>query len=761
MNMKILYVEDDPQDADLTRRELSRTAPHITLDIAVTRKEALAHLQGESNYDLVLTDLRLPDGGGFDLLAYVRDHSLPSAVVVITGQGDEETAVAALKAGADDYIVKKQDYLSRLALILESAYQRFREEAARKEHPLRVLYAEQDLETVDQVLHHFSSHAPHIHLELIHSVPEIFQRLPAEPERVEYDALMLNYHLYSLNALEVLKEIRQGRNLDLPIVLVTGHGDEEIAAQALRLGASDYVVKSPGYVFQLPGVIENAYHRVQLQHEQAALMASAKRFRALIENSADGVCLLAADGNVQYVSPSVVRILGYDDEELVGRNVFTFLHPKESERNESISQHVTRKPGNLISTQLRFRHKDDHWVWLEVTAINSLEEPAVQGVVVNFRDVTERKQAEEAIQRQLDRLNALRTVDMAITTSLELKVTLAVLLEHVITQLEVHAADILLFNQNSQVLTYSAGRGFKTHKVENVRLRPGEMHAGQAISERRTICIPNLPEIESPAKFSSFVKEEDFMAYYATPLIAKGQIKGVLEVYHRLPLVGGSDWLDFFETLASQAAIAIDSAELFEGLQRANMDLILAYDTTLEGWVRTLDLRDKETEDHTQRVVDLTLALAKAMGFPEQAMTHIRRGALLHDIGKIAISDSILFKPGPLTEEEWTVIRQHPTNAYQLLTPITFLRQALDIPYCHHEKWDGSGYPRGLKGEQIPLAARIFAIVDVWDALSFDRPYRKKWDHEQVIEHIHQLSGSHFDPQVVEIFMQMVASQNI
>jgi len=272
------------------------------------------------------------------------------------------------------------------------------------------------------------------------------------------------------------------------------------------------------------------------------------------------------------------------------------------------------------------------------------------------------------------------------------------------------------------------------------------MHAGQAISERRTICIPNLPEIESPAKFSSFVKEEDFMAYYATPLIAKGQIKGVLEVYHRLPLVGGSDWLDFFETLASQAAIAIDSAELFEGLQRANMDLILAYDTTLEGWVRTLDLRDKETEDHTQRVVDLTLALAKAMGFPEQAMTHIRRGALLHDIGKIAISDSILFKPGPLTEDEWTVIRQHPTNAYQLLTPITFLRQALDIPYCHHEKWDGSGYPRGLKGEQIPLAARIFAIVDVWDALSFDRPYRKRWDHEQVIEHIHQLSGSHFDP---------------
>ena len=344
---------------------------------------------------------------------------------------------------------------------------------------------------------------------------------------------------------------------------------------------------------------------------------------------------------------------------------------------------------------------------------------------------------------------------------LDLKITLAVLLEHVINQLEVHAADILLFNQNSQDLTFGAGRGFKSHGIENVRLRPGELHAGLAIMDRRTICIPRLTDIEHPPRFSSFIKDEDFMAYYGTPLVAKGQIKGVLEIFHRLPLAAGPDWLDFFETLASQAAIAIDSAELFEGLQRANMDLTLAYDTTLEGWVRALDLRDKETEDHTQRVVDLTLILAKEMGYPEQAMTHIRRGALLHDIGKIAVSDSILFKPGPLTEDEWTVIHQHPSHAYELLAPIAYLRQALDIPYCHHEKWDGSGYPRGLKGDEIPLAARIFAIVDVWDALSFDRPYRRKWDRERVIEHIRQLSGSHFDPHVVNVFMQMLDSHNL
>jgi len=339
-------------------------------------------------------------------------------------------------------------------------------------------------------------------------------------------------------------------------------------------------------------------------------------------------------------------------------------------------------------------------------------------------------------------------------------VTLAVLLENVINQLEVHAADILLFNRHAQVLIYGAGRGFKTRSAESVRLRPGEKYAGQAIMDRCTISLPNLAEVEHPSKFASFVEEENFMAYYGAPLIAKGQIKGVLEVFHRDALAAGSDWLDFFETLAGQAAIAIDGAELFEGLQRANLDLTLAYDTTLEGWVRALDLRDKETQDHTQRVVDLTLALGRELAFSEPDLIHVRRGALLHDIGKIAISDNILLKPGPLSESEWDEIHQHPTYAYELLKPIAFLRQALDIPYCHHERWDGSGYPRGLKDEQIPLAARIFAIVDVWDALSFDRPYRRKWDREHVIEHIRLRAGSHFDPRIVEVFLRTIASQN-
>jgi HD-GYP domain-containing protein (c-di-GMP phosphodiesterase class II) len=191
-------------------------------------------------------------------------------------------------------------------------------------------------------------------------------------------------------------------------------------------------------------------------------------------------------------------------------------------------------------------------------------------------------------------------------------------------------------------------------------------------------------------------------------------------------------------------------------LQRSNVELVLAYDTTLEGWSQALDLRDKESETHSQRVTEMTLRLAQTMGLNGEELVHIRRGALLHDIGKLGIPDYILLKPDALTEEERFLIQQHPVYAYQWLSPITYLRLALDIPYCHHEKWDGSGYPRGLKGKAIPLAARIFAIGDVWDALHSGRTYRPAWPTEKVRKHIRSLSGTHFDLQVVEAFVKMM-----
>ncbi len=194
-----------------------------------------------------------------------------------------------------------------------------------------------------------------------------------------------------------------------------------------------------------------------------------------------------------------------------------------------------------------------------------------------------------------------------------------------------------------------------------------------------------------------------------------------------------------------------------EQIRRAHEDLTLACDTSLAGWSRALELRDRNTDGHSQRVAEMTLKLARVMDIPEEELVHIRRGALLHDIGKMGIPDSILCKPGPLTEEEWAIMRKHPLYAHEILSPIAYLRPALDIPYYHHEHWDGSGYPHGLQGEEIPLAARIFAVVDVWDALCSHRPYSHGWSTEAVREHIQSLAGTQLDPKVVEVFLDLEA----
>ncbi len=226
-----------------------------------------------------------------------------------------------------------------------------------------------------------------------------------------------------------------------------------------------------------------------------------------------------------------------------------------------------------------------------------------------------------------------------------------------------------------------------------------------------------------------------------------------MEIYHRVPIRLNSEWRELLEALSGQAAIAIDNSSLFTQLQRSNEELMIAYDLTLEGWVRAIDLRDKESETHTRQVTELTLRIARSMGIGDEDLIHIRRGALLHDVGKIGISDQILRKPGTLSEDEWEIIKQHPIYAYKILYPITYLQPALDIPYCHHEKWDGSGYPRGLKEEQIPLPARIFAVVDVWSSLRAETPYRAAWTEEQALNYIKEQAGKHFDPQVVDVFL--------
>lgn len=371
------------------------------------------------------------------------------------------------------------------------------------------------------------------------------------------------------------------------------------------------------------------------------------------------------------------------------------------------------------------------------------------------QELVQRRETEQRLQLQLKRLSALQNINIAITTNIDLQIPLYLLLEQVTDQLEVDAADVLLMDEENQQLFFVAGRGFQTDALKYTKLDVGEGLAGHAAEIMDVVHISDLANEDTSLRQSPLLAGEGFVAYYGAPLISKGKVQGVLELFHRSPLNPDEEWVSFLNTLTSETAIAVDNALLFRDLEKSNLDLAVAYETTLEGWARTLELRDRETQGHSQRVLDMTLRLARKLGFTDEDLIHVQRGALLHDIGKMGVPDNILLKEGPLSDEEWEIMRKHPVYAFEMLSTIPFLRKAIDIPYCHHEKWDGSGYPRGLNGEEIPLSARIFAVVDVWDALRSDRPYRPAWTDDDAITYIKEQSGRHFDPAVVDAFLDI------
>jgi PAS domain S-box-containing protein len=364
----------------------------------------------------------------------------------------------------------------------------------------------------------------------------------------------------------------------------------------------------------------------------------------------------------------------------------------------------------------------------------------------------------EETQRRLDRLSILRQIDQVISSGMDLRLTMNILLGHILQQLKVDAATVLLYQPELRTLEFVAGQGFRTQALHFTNLRLGQGFAGRAALEQHLIHISDLNQMNTGFLRSPEFRNEGFLSYIGIPLIAKGNITGVLEIYHRQVLDPDREWMEYLHTLAGQAAIAIDNIRLFDNMQSTNMQLLQAYDATIQGWAKALELRNSETAGHSQRTVDLTLRLARRMGIEEGQLAHVRRGALLHDIGKMSIPDAILQKAGLLNEAEWEIVRQHPVHAHKWLAPITYLQPALDIPLCHHEKWDGTGYPHGLMGEQIPLAARIFSVVDVLDVLTNDQPYRPAWTKEKALEYIQEQSGCHFDPKVVKVFLKMIAS---
>lgn len=464
----------------------------------------------------------------------------------------------------------------------------------------------------------------------------------------------------------------------------------------------------------------------------------------ILGNLLEGCQVIGFDWRYLYVNEAVARQGRRSRSELLGHTMMEVYPGIEHTAMFSVLRECMQaRRSNTFENEFIFPDGTPGWFELRV-------QPVPEGIFILSIDVTGRVLAERSTARQLARLRSLREIDLAILGSTDVRLTLRTVLHETLTQPQVAAAAVFLVDASETVLEQVAALGFRDTCVQR-RIRLGDGLVGRAAAERRRIVSTFTPR-EVPRAWA----EEGFSILCVVPLIAKGRLVGVLVAGTRAPAPVDDECLDFLEALAGQAAMAIDAGRAFDELQRAHVALALAYDTTIEGWANALSLRDQETREHTARVTEHTLRLARHAGLTEAELVHVKRGALLHDIGKMGVPDAILRKPGPLTEEEFAEIRKHPTYAYELLWPIAYLRPALDIPYCHHERWDGTGYPRGLKGEAIPLSARLFSVVDVWDALCSDRAYRPAWPPAEALAHIRGLSGVHFDPRAVELFVEML-----
>ncbi len=383
-------------------------------------------------------------------------------------------------------------------------------------------------------------------------------------------------------------------------------------------------------------------------------------------------------------------------------------------------------------------------------------ERAIELAANTIRRLGLRKQVED----QVGQLSLLRDIDLAITNSLDLESVLAYFLKECVTQLGVDAATVVLYRPLSNQLEYVASNGFR-HDPQGTTFQIGEGRPGLVALDRKITQVNDLNNRSQETQSQPHWAVEHFVSCWSIPLWSSHGLQGILELFSRTTTDFGSNWETFLQALSVQAAIAIENSRLYTDLQAASQELEYAYDATIEALSAAIDLRDHETEGHSQRVTLLTVEMAKELGLDANATLQMRRGALLHDIGKLGISDGVLLKPGKLDNAEWQLMKRHPVLAHEWLSKIPFLRPALEIPYAHHERFDGTGYPLGLKAQEIPLSARVFAIVDVYDALISDRPYRKAWTSEKTLNYLIEFAGTHFDPEMIQVFLRIMRDSRI
>jgi PAS domain S-box-containing protein len=504
----------------------------------------------------------------------------------------------------------------------------------------------------------------------------------------------------------------------------------------------------------LGGMMRSRLRREQIKQElvssRDALMTSAEQYRFLFENNPHSMWVYDRQ-TLKFLAINDVAVekYGYSRAEFLTMDL-TQIRP--AEEVPKLNQYLANLPiQQRYAGEWVHRAKDGRLFHMEVTN-HPIQFDGRNAMMVVAVDATERKIAEQKLLQQMEFQVALREIQHVISGTIDMTVSLNLLVTRTRHLLKVDAVAILLANPLQHTLEYKFGSGFSSYQMPNVPIRFGQYYAGKIAINQKSIRATDASQMEHIDELT----RESFVMYMGLPLISKGKLVGVMEVFHRTACERDENWMTHLETLAGQAALAIENAQTMEKLQRAILDASHSYDVVLENIAHAVDARKDRQAQHTQSVLKLTLQLAQAVNYPNSQIADLRRGVLLHDIGNLCVPDAILFKTEPLTADEYQAIYQHPRIAYEMFANVTFLRHALDVAYCHHEKWDGSGYPRGLMKQTIPLSARMCALADVWDALTSDRPYRPAWKKEEAIRYIQEQSGKHFDPTLVPAFLAIV-----
>ena len=475
------------------------------------------------------------------------------------------------------------------------------------------------------------------------------------------------------------------------------------------------------------------------------------RFRSFLNNSPALAYIKDPNGKIIFLNKAYLNFI--KQKEWEGKTDYDFWPKNIADFLNKIDLDVLSGKSPIIE-ELKADIENDvkYWQIIRFLIADADDYKLIGGI---FLDVTELKKSQEQVKKHLDRISTIYDINKIIASGTDLSFTLETLAEIITKQLGMDACYIALLGNITSKLEITSYYGFKKKDLYKINVDLDKSIAGRIIFENKPVYVENLNNYKDSIN-REIIEKEDFVSLYGIPLNTKGRVLGVIELFKRDIFNPGKEWIDYLSALAGDTAIAIENEKNYWEIQRKSLELTLAYNETLEGWSAALDLRDKETEGHTLRVTEMAVALGKKFNLNDEELVEIRRGSLLHDIGKIGIPDNILLKPGPLSEEEWKIMKTHPQIAYRLLSPIRYLKNSLDIPHYHHEKWDGSGYPYGLKEKEIPLAARIFSIADVYDAITSDRPYRKKMAIEEALDYIKSQSGSHFDPEVVNKFIELL-----